>query len=150
MFRDFCFWGGCGWMEAVSGVILLRVPFRKVVLGFSEFAEMLLCSCFSFLFDLMCTFQVQRLSGTCLWYVKDLDVCPKCPQCFNLNRNVSISESNRVHFTGVLVKSCWLKLKSVKSLKIRKNIIFSIFQKKIPPKQQYTCFFERGRAFFFF
>ena len=49
----------------------------------------LLCVFFCF-FDLTCTFQVPCLAGTCLLYVKDLDLYPKCPACCDLSRNVSI------------------------------------------------------------
>ena len=94
--------GGSGRLLGATGVILPHIPFRKVVWFFSEFNEMLLFSGFSFCFDFMCTFQLQWLSWTCLWYVIVFDLYPKCPQCSDLSRNVSIFVV-RVRFCGQII-----------------------------------------------
>ena len=91
--HDFCekmlFWG-CGWIEAASAVILLRVLCRKVYSFFSEIFTYVVFHIFSDLFDLTGTFQVQPLSGKGWWYVCNFDWYPKCPKWSALSRNVSI------------------------------------------------------------
>ena len=74
-----------------NGLIFVRIPW----FSFSFV-------CFRVFFDLTCTFQVPRLSGTCLLYVKDLDLYPKCPPYFDLSRNVSIFVV-RVHVCGQII-----------------------------------------------
>ena len=84
------FWG-CGWIEAVSAVILLRVLCREVNSFCPAFSRMCFFTiCFYVFFDLTGTFQVQPLSGKGWWYAYNFDWYPKCPKWSTLSRNVSI------------------------------------------------------------
>ena len=84
---------GCGWIEAVSAVILLRVRCRKV---YSFVSDVSCMWCFqTFQFRLSCffltgTFPVQPLSGNGWWYVYNFDWYPKCPKWSALSRNVAV------------------------------------------------------------
>ena len=88
-----------------NGCIFVRIPCFCVFLMFS---------CF---FDLTCTFQVPRLSFTCLLYVKDLDLYPKCPPCCDLGRKCPFLWSVSMS----VVKSSWLKLKSASNFHVPKS-----------------------------
>ena len=125
--KNIGFWG-CGWIEAVSAVILLRILCQKVYSFVSDLSRMWCFTYFLFLFDLTIPFQVQPISWKVLWSVYNFDWYPKYPKWSALSRNVSIFVRSSIERSSRQTRT----LRRAKQPPKRQLINVSIFVVPVP------------------